>query len=73
MLNVYGRDILLNDEQMPERKKLAQETAVPVEVFREVSETYQGIEEAITGKRTSAIVNPREEIVKVLKGYNLVI
>ena len=73
LLNVYGRDILLNDEQMPERKKLAQETAVPVDVFREVSETYQGIEEAITGKRTSAIVNPREEIVKVLKGYNLAI
>ena len=60
-------DILLNKDRMPEREALARENLLPQEVLMQVSETYTGIAEKITGKKITISDNPKAEIIKILK------
>ena len=66
-------DILLNKERMPERQALASDNALPTEVLMEVSATYTGIAEKITGRAIELSENPKAEIIDVLGGdYGLI-
>ncbi len=66
-------DILLNKERMPERQALARDNALPTEVLMEVSATYTGIAEKITGRAIELSDNPKAEIIDVLGGdYGLI-
>lgn len=66
-------DILLNKDRMPEREALARDNALPVEVLQQVSETYVGIAEKVTGKKLVLSDNPKQEIIDVLsRDYGLV-
>ena len=60
-------DILLNKDRMPERQTLANDNDLPVEVLMQISATYTGIAEKITGKPVPLSDNPKAEIVQVLK------
>lgn len=60
-------DILLNKDRMDERQALARDRALPVDALMDVSRTYIGIAEKITGKKIELSDNPKEEIVKILK------
>ncbi|MEP1382580.1 MAG: phosphoribosylaminoimidazolesuccinocarboxamide synthase [Paraglaciecola sp.] len=60
-------DILLNKNRMPEREALARDNALPVEVLMQVSKTYMGIAEKITGETLALSSDPRAEIIKILK------
>jgi phosphoribosylaminoimidazole-succinocarboxamide synthase len=53
---------------IPERKQLATEYKVPVDIFFQVSDTYRRIASKITGNDNLSenIENPREEILEVL-------
>ena len=59
-------DILLNSARMEERKKLAADNALPVEVMQKISATYRGIAEKITGQEIITGHNPRAEIIDTL-------
>jgi phosphoribosylaminoimidazole-succinocarboxamide synthase len=59
-------DILLNKDRMPERQALAADNALPADVLMEVSATYTGIAEKITGQPVPLSDNPRAEIIAVL-------
>ena len=66
-------DILLNKSRMEERAALACNNALPTEVLMQVSHTYVGIAERITGQRLQVADNPRAEILDVLSSeYGLV-
>lgn len=66
-------DILLNKDRMDERQALARDNALPVEALMDVSKTYIGIAEKITGKKIELSDNPKAEIIKILKDeYKLV-
>lgn len=66
-------DILLNKDRMPEREVLARDNRLPLEVLMDVSRTYTGIAEKITGQKLSLSQNPKTEIIEVLKTqYGLV-
>lgn len=66
-------DILLNKDRMPEREALARDNRLPLEVLMDVSRTYTGIAEKITGQKLSLSQNPKAEIIEVLKTqYGLV-
>jgi phosphoribosylaminoimidazole-succinocarboxamide synthase len=66
-------DILLNKNRMPEREALARDNALPVAAMHEISETYIGIAERITGKKLEVSENPKQEIVEVLdQEYGLI-
>lgn len=66
-------DILLNKDRMEERKALAENNALPVSVLMQVSETYCGIAEKITGEAIVLSDNPKQEIIDILKDqYQLV-
>lgn len=66
-------DILLNKDRMDERQALARDNALPVDALMDVSRTYIGIAEKITGKKIELSDNPKAEIVKILKDeYKLV-
>ena len=66
-------DILLNKDRMAERKKLAEDNKLPVQVLMDVSKTYLDIAEKIIGGELSVSDNPRAEIVEVLaSGFGLV-
>ena len=66
-------DILLNKDRMPEREALARDNALPVETLMEVSRTYMGIAEKITGKKIELSVNPKAEIIQILRDdYQLI-
>lgn len=60
-------DILLNKDRMDERQALARDNALPVDALMDVSRTYIGIAEKITGKKIELSDNPKEEIVQILK------
>jgi len=60
-------DILLNKGRMPERAALARDNALPTEVLMEVSATYVGIAEKITGASLQLSDNPREEVIAALR------
>lgn len=59
-------DILLNKARMPERESLAREHALPVEMLLDVSKTYVGMAERITGRPLAIADDPRAEIIDVL-------
>ena len=59
-------DILLNKERMTERTALAENNLLPVSALMNVSATYKGIAEKITGKPIVLSDNPKQEIIDVL-------
>lgn len=66
-------DILLNKDRMPERAALAKENALPEAVLMQISKTYTGIAEKITGQKISLSDNPKQEIIDILREqYNLI-
>lgn len=66
-------DILLNKDRMQERQALARDNALPAKVLMQVSETYFGIAEKITGARVNISDNPKAEIVEILRDqYGLI-
>lgn len=66
-------DILLNKDRMEERKALARDNALPESVLMEVSKTYTGIAEKITGEKIVLSDNPKAEVIAILRDqYQLV-
>ena len=66
-------DILLNKNRMIEREALARDNVLPAHVFKQVSETYVGIAEKITGQKLHLSHNPKAEIIDILKQeYDLI-
>jgi phosphoribosylaminoimidazole-succinocarboxamide synthase len=66
-------DILLNKERMPEREALARDNALPVEVLMDISRTYVGIAEKITGQKLELSDNPKADIIAILRDqYGLI-
>lgn len=65
-------DVLLDKDRMDERLALAKATQLPAEFFQNVSQTYCGLAEAITGKPLPVSDNPHQEILDALAGYGLV-
>ena len=66
-------DILLNKDRMDERQALARDNALPTDVLMEVSKTYVGIAEKVTGKTLTLSDNPKAEIIDILKNkYGLI-
>ncbi len=59
-------DILLNKGRMEERYALARENTLPADMLMQVSDTYVGIAEKITGGPLKVSDNPRAEILDVL-------
>jgi len=66
-------DILLNKDRMAERSELAKNNALSEKVLMQVSATYTGIAEKITGQKLELSENPRAEIIDVLQQYNLIV
>jgi len=60
-------DILLNKERMAEREALARDNELPTAVFMDVSETYIGIAEKVTGEKIILSDNPKAEIIDILR------
>lgn len=66
-------DILLNKDRMPERQALAKDNALPEEVLLQISRTYLGIAEKITGQPLAPTENPRAEVIDILRrDYDLI-
>ncbi len=65
-------DILLNKDRMDERKALAADNELPMDILVQVSETYTGIAEKITGQAVHVPDNAKSEIVDILNGYDLI-
>ncbi|MDF2180920.1 phosphoribosylaminoimidazolesuccinocarboxamide synthase [Neptuniibacter sp. CAU 1671] len=66
-------DILLNKDRMPERQALARDNALPESVLLDVSATYIGIAEKITGAKIPLSDNPKAEIIEILRhDYGLI-
>ncbi|RDE24283.1 phosphoribosylaminoimidazolesuccinocarboxamide synthase [Motiliproteus coralliicola] len=66
-------DILLNKDRMEERSALARDNALPESVLMEVSKTYTGIAEKITGEKIELSDNPKAEIIEILRDqYGLI-
>ncbi|WP_428772339.1 phosphoribosylaminoimidazolesuccinocarboxamide synthase [Vibrio sp.] len=74
LLNYFpDPDILLNKERMPEREALARDNALPLDALMDVSKTYVGIAEKITGKPIELSDNPKQEIIQILRDqYDLI-
>ena len=67
-------DILLNKDRMPERIALARDHALPLQALMQVSDTYLGMAEKITGQRPHLPANPKSEIVEILRSrYGLIV
>ena len=60
-------DILLNKDRMTERTALARDNELPMSALMDVSNTYTGIAEKITGEKIVLSENPKAEIVEVLR------
>ena len=60
-------DILLNKDRMAERQALADDNELPEDVLMEVSRTYTGIAEKITGEPLELSDNPKADIIEILK------
>lgn len=66
-------DILLNKNRMPERIALARDNALPLPAMMQVSETYLGMAEKITGRKINLPDNPKAEIIEILHNrYRLI-
>ena len=58
---------------MPEREALARDNELPLEALMDISQTYTGIAEKITGQPIKLSANPKQEIIDVLsREYGLV-
>jgi len=67
-------DILLNKDRMAERTALARDNLLPQALLLQVSRTYIGIAEKITGKTLSLSDNPKAEIIQILRDhYQLIV
>jgi len=60
-------DILLNKSRMDEREALARDNELPEAVLMDVSKTYTGIAEKITGEKIVLSDNPKAEIIDILR------
>lgn len=60
-------DILLNKNRMIEREALARDNELPLSVLMDISKTYTGIAEKITGEKIVISDNPKEEIIVILR------
>ncbi|WP_394129359.1 phosphoribosylaminoimidazolesuccinocarboxamide synthase [Shewanella maritima] len=60
-------DILLNKDRMDEREALARDNALPLEAMMNVSRTYTGVAEKVTGNKIELSSNPKADIVAILK------
>ena len=66
-------DILLNKQRMLERSALAANNALPLQAMQDISDTYIGIAEKITGRKLDVSQRPKEEIIAVLdQEYGLI-
>ncbi|CAH0525818.1 phosphoribosylaminoimidazolesuccinocarboxamide synthase [Vibrio hippocampi] len=74
LLNYFpDPDILLNKERMPEREALAKDNALPLKALMDVSDTYVGIAEKITGQKIVLSDDPKQEIIDILRSqYDLI-
>lgn len=59
-------DILLNKSRMPERIALARDNALPLAAMMQVSDTYVGMAEKITGQKIQLPENPKADIIEIL-------
>ena len=67
-------DILLNKSRMDERSALARDNALTTDMLMQVSETYVGIAEKITGEKLTLSENPKAEIIDILdREFGLII
>lgn len=62
-------DILLNKDRMDERSALAKDNELPADALMDISRTYTGIAEKITGKKIELSDNPKAEIIQILKEH----
>lgn len=60
-------DILLNKDRMDERSALAKDNVLPEAALMDISKTYTGIAEKITGQKLQLSANPKAEIIEVLR------
>ena len=59
---------------MPEREALARDNALPLEAMMNVSRTYTGIAEKVTGAAIPLPANPKADIIKILREeYDLIV
>ena len=66
-------DVLLDKSRMDERFALAAELELPTEVLLQVSATYTGVAERITGREIQLSDDPRSEIIDILASrYDLI-
>ena len=66
-------DILTNKDRMDERPALARDNDLPESIMMQISSTYRGIAEKITGEALQISDNPKAEIIEILAGsYGLV-
>jgi phosphoribosylaminoimidazole-succinocarboxamide synthase len=66
-------DILLNKDRMPEREALAKDNALPLDAMMNVSRTYTGVAEKVTGKSVALPAHPKADIIAILKQeYDLI-
>ena len=66
-------DVLLDKSRMDERFALAAELELPTEVLLQVSATYTGVAERITGREIQMSEDPRSEIIDILASrYDLI-
>lgn len=66
-------DVLLNKDRMVERTALAADNELPLDVLMNISNTYVGIAEKITGQTLVVSDNPKAEIITVLRDeYGLI-
>ncbi|KJY81560.1 phosphoribosylaminoimidazole-succinocarboxamide synthase [Vibrio galatheae] len=66
-------DILLNKSRMDEREALARDNDLPLEALMDISTTYLGIAEKITGNKIHLSDNPKQEIIDILsRDYGLI-
>ncbi|WP_100752268.1 phosphoribosylaminoimidazolesuccinocarboxamide synthase [Vibrio salilacus] len=74
LLNYFpDPDILLNKERMAEREALARDNALPTDALIDISTTYLGIAEKITGRPIALSTNPKQEIIDILaRDYGLI-
>ena len=75
LLNYFpDPDILLNKQRMAEREALARDNALPQSALMDISRTYLGIAEKITGRPIILSTDPKQEIITVLREqYDLIV
>ena len=71
LLKTLDRDVLLDGKRMAERRQLAANYKVPVEVMMEVSRTYAGMVERLTGNPLPRVENARGEIMDAVSRLGL--